>query len=187
MYKHTPPQENVSFVYAVVNTTLTVTKLIYTSTWYHDRIKFGMFYKYVGKHYAKIATGHYAQVLYGDENVQKNTELIEEMNKITVSRPSSVIEVGDSDNEDIERRVEEEKETGRMEIIQKVPSIRIMSNSNPLEARLVMSPDSIKDQTYFLSALSQEQLAKAIFPIGHLRKHEVLHYTMHITLHGFVL
>ena len=40
-------------------------------------------------------------------------------------------------------------------------------------ARLVMSPDAVKDQTYFLSALSQEQLAKAIFPIGHLEKHEV--------------
>ena len=136
-----------------------------------------MFYKYVGKHYAKIATGHYAQVLYGDENVQKNTELIEELNKNTVSRPSSVIEVGDSDNEDIGRGAVEEKETSRVESTRRASSIRIMSNSTPSEARLVMSPDSIKDQTYFLSALSQEQLAKAIFPIGHLRKHEVIYYT----------
>ena len=28
----------------------------------NSRIKFGMFYDYVGKHYSKIATGHYAQV-----------------------------------------------------------------------------------------------------------------------------
>jgi tRNA-specific 2-thiouridylase len=39
--------------------------------------------------------------------------------------------------------------------------------------RLVMSPDAVKDQTYFLSALSQEQLSKAMFPIGHLAKPEV--------------
>ena len=45
--------------------------------------------------------------------------------------------------------------------------------SSDKRARLVMSPDAVKDQTYFLSALSQEQLAKAIFPIGHLEKHEV--------------
>ena len=38
---------------------------------------------------------------------------------------------------------------------------------------LFRSPDSIKDQTYFLCALTQEQLSKAIFPIGHLQKSQV--------------
>jgi tRNA (5-methylaminomethyl-2-thiouridylate)-methyltransferase len=35
------------------------------------------------------------------------------------------------------------------------------------------SPDEIKDQTYFLSQLSEKQLARALFPIGHLPKEEV--------------
>ena len=38
---------------------------------------------------------------------------------------------------------------------------------------LKKAPDPIKDQSYFLAAMSQEQLARAMFPIGHLQKPEV--------------
>jgi len=38
---------------------------------------------------------------------------------------------------------------------------------------LKKTPDSIKDQTYFLSQLSQKQLSKALFPIGKYEKKEV--------------
>ncbi|MBO2943383.1 tRNA 2-thiouridine(34) synthase MnmA [Paenibacillus sp. F411] len=38
---------------------------------------------------------------------------------------------------------------------------------------LLRGVDSNKDQTYFLNALNQEQLSKAMFPIGHLPKPEV--------------
>ncbi len=41
------------------------------------------------------------------------------------------------------------------------------------KARLLRSADEHKDQTYFLSRLRQDQLVKAMFPIGGYRKDEV--------------
>jgi tRNA-uridine 2-sulfurtransferase len=41
------------------------------------------------------------------------------------------------------------------------------------EYRLLRGVDDNKDQTYFLCTLGQEQLSKALFPIGHLNKKEV--------------
>ena len=39
--------------------------------------------------------------------------------------------------------------------------------------QLLAGADANKDQSYFLCQLSQEQLAKTLFPIGHLQKSEV--------------
>eukprot|EP01035_Chromulina_nebulosa_P019269 gene19269-25126_t len=74
----------------------------------NSRIKFGMFYEYVGRYFNHIATGHYAQVSRDERGT-----------------------------------------------------------------RLITSPDEVKDQTYFLSNLRQDQLSKAMFPIGHLSKPQV--------------
>ncbi len=47
--------------------------------------------------------------------------------------------------------------------------IEYINNLNLLKC----SKDSVKDQTYFLAYLNQEQLSKVMFPIGHLTKFQV--------------
>lgn len=39
--------------------------------------------------------------------------------------------------------------------------------------RLLRTPDAVKDQTYFLAYLTQEQLQKVLFPLGNYTKQEV--------------
>jgi tRNA-specific 2-thiouridylase len=48
--------------------------------------------------------------------------------------------------------------------------------------RLIAGADSNKDQSYFLCQLSQQQLAQALFPIGHLQKSEVREIARNIGL-----
>jgi len=45
--------------------------------------------------------------------------------------------------------------------------------NNTTYYRLIAGADTNKDQSYFLCQLSQDQLSKALFPIGHLNKPEV--------------
>lgn len=48
--------------------------------------------------------------------------------------------------------------------------------------RLIAGADPGKDQSYFLCQLNQEQLSKALFPIGHLQKSEVREIAKNIGL-----
>mmetsp|Transcript_11672 Transcript_11672/g.23406 ORF Transcript_11672/g.23406 Transcript_11672/m.23406 type:complete len:550 (-) Transcript_11672:1164-2813(-) len=47
------------------------------------------------------------------------------------------------------------------------------STTTNLQKRLFRAPDPVKDQSYFLCALTQKQLSKVIFPIGMYQKSEV--------------
>lgn len=73
-------------------------------------IKFGQFYEKIDPSFEKVASGHYAKVVYDD---------------------------------------------------------------NSKKYLLKQSPDPVKDQTYFLAYLTQQQLARALFPIGEYDKKQI--------------
>lgn len=50
---------------------------------------------------------------------------------------------------------------------------RVLHSSTGGSTKLFRAPDAIKDQSYFLSTLSQEQLQRVLFPIGHMAKEQV--------------
>lgn len=94
----------------------------------NSRIKFGMFYDYVGRYHSHIATGHYATVI----RVSANESL------------QAMLNLPDADD----------AQRGELVLLQQ-------------------SPDPVKDQSYFLSNLRQDQLQRCIFPIGKYLKEEV--------------
>jgi tRNA-specific 2-thiouridylase len=50
---------------------------------------------------------------------------------------------------------------------------QIVRDGNGVAVRLHRAPDPVKDQSYFLCALRQDQLQQLLFPIGHLHKNQV--------------
>ncbi|KAG6540994.1 hypothetical protein Mapa_017664 [Marchantia paleacea] len=62
--------------------------------------------------------------------------------------------------------------SGHYARVERVPGSH-NNNSEEQIAQLYLSPDKVKDQTYFLSQLSQQQMSRLMFPIGGLAKSEV--------------
>ncbi len=61
----------------------------------------------------------------------------------------------------------------RLEVLPVGGGIKTAAETEPNEILLHQAPDPIKDQSYFLSRLSQIQLRRLLFPLGCLQKYEV--------------
>ncbi|CAM9824153.1 unnamed protein product [Ectocarpus sp. 4 AP-2014] len=110
----------------------------------NSRIKFGMFYDHVGKHFRHVATGHYARLEHSGGSDGANT---------TPSDRSAAAAAAAAG-------------TGET-------PVRVAAGSDRGRVRLLLSPDAVKDQTYFLCALNQDQLRKALFPLGVYTKDQI--------------
>lgn len=107
----------------------------------NSRIKFGMFYDHVGKHFRHVATGHYARLERPGDGGDGD-DRVAGVGAVADTTGSSVDGAG-----------------GRG------------GGQGPV--RLLLSPDAVKDQTYFLCALTQDQLRKALFPLGGYTKDKI--------------
>lgn len=110
----------------------------------NSRIKFGMFYDHVGKHFRHVATGHYARLEHSGGSDDANA---------TPNDRSAAAAAAAAGTEEAPVRVAAGSDRGRV--------------------RLLLSPDAVKDQTYFLCALTQDQLRKALFPLGVYTKDQI--------------
>lgn len=131
-------------------------------------IKFGAFEKNYGHLFDKIATGHYADVIEINNEInskqnhdQPITNVIDCKNFINQSS-TNLDNKNNSTNQDLINLLDNKNK-------KQIQNLENFSH----EYHLYSSPDPIKDQTYFLSMLNQKQLSKAIFPIGKFYKTDV--------------
>jgi tRNA-5-taurinomethyluridine 2-sulfurtransferase len=118
----------------------------------NSRVKFGAFFEYLRTHPAqfdRVASGHYARVdsepnLHADSLSDAVTTDLGGYSLSGTHQPDSCR--GSADAQFQQQRC---------------------------KVRLRLTPDSWKDQTYFLANLSQQQLQSVLFPLGHLTKKKV--------------
>ena len=110
-------------------------------------IKFGAFHEKRGHDYDLIATGHYATTEIEERGERREEWSPIAMNNEELRIPHSNIERSESNS-------------------------TFQIHHSTLKW-LCTSPDPVKDQTDFLAQIYDWQLAKALFPIGHMMKDEV--------------
>lgn len=132
----------------------------------HCRVKFGAFFEYLQTEHAgsfdRIASGHYARV----------TRLLPQDS--TVSADSSSSHSSDSSSShDESTLLERQASNSQASSSSSVSPAASLPPAAASAAQLMLVPDAVKDQTYFLANLSPAQLARCMFPLGSFTKPQV--------------
>ncbi|KAI7843379.1 hypothetical protein COHA_002977 [Chlorella ohadii] len=115
----------------------------------NSRVKFGAFYEYLeqehGAAFDRVASGHYARLERSPTPGPAEAAAAAEAAGERGPQPAPLAQ-----------QQQQQQHGGEQQ-----------------DVRLALTPDAVKDQTYFLAHLSQRQLARTLFPLGHLTKPQV--------------
>ena len=124
----------------------------------NSRVKFGAFCEYLARErpgeFDRVTSGHYARLLRAG---------------------------GGGEGRAVEAAADGQDDAGNSSSTTTAASAAasaaahwaLRAGAAPGEAVLALTPDAVKDQTYFLAALSREQVALAMFPVAALPKARV--------------
>lgn len=113
----------------------------------------------------KIASGHYAQIkLLSEVTPFDRADPNIPPSSASLTQPNTGLTAG---------HLAEGQVDNEAPVPNSVVKNDLMNRVDPDEVALVLSADPSKDQAYFLCQLTQQQLRRCLFPIGHLPKTEV--------------
>jgi tRNA-specific 2-thiouridylase len=122
-------------------------------------VKFGAFVEYLerehGGSFDRIASGHYACIQRPQQQQQQQAAVHHDA----------------ADNQLQERLLSNAQASSSSSSVETDSSTTSSSSSSSVVLRL--TPDAVKDQTYFLANLSAGQLARCMFPLGPFTKPQV--------------
>jgi tRNA-specific 2-thiouridylase len=121
-------------------------------------VKFGAFVEYLERQHAgsfdRIASGHYACLQRPQQQQQQQLAAVHH----------------DAADKQLQERVSSHAQASTRLEADSSGSGRSSSSSSVM---LRLTPDAVKDQTYFLANLSAGQLARCMFPLGPFTKPQV--------------
>ncbi|KAG2492231.1 hypothetical protein HYH03_009475 [Edaphochlamys debaryana] len=148
--------------------------------WCNSRVKFGAFYDYLdrthGAAFDRVASGHYARVERGHAAAAAGGAAAEAAGEAAASRAQQEAAAG---AEERRRSGGAASGSSRGQGPEHGNGSRngnggaAVGRQEEEEVRLLLTPDAVKDQTYFLANLSPRQLARVMFPLGCLTKSQV--------------
>ncbi len=127
-------------------------------------MKFGAFYEYLDRRHQhefdRVASGHYARIVRSSGGGSSNGSSGSSSNATGAVRQDSAGQLHANGHSSSRTETDRGPDSDS-------------GSSNSTSVQLMLTPDAVKDQTYFLAHLSEQQLSRVMFPLGPFTKPQV--------------